>query len=195
MNTKPLSPLFLHAAGHILDLEGGYVNHAADNGGPTNFGISDNRDGKKDGLIDLDGDGKGDIAPARLTKEQALAIYHRDYWLPCRCDDLPPAIAIAVFDHAVNSGVERAAKLLQRKLKVLADGSIGPVTIKAAHARNTDTLLLDLFTARAWLYHSIVASNSSQTVFLEGWFARLFKLQQFILSFPTPMTFYTKPTP
>lgn len=194
MNTN-FTPLFLNAAGHILDLEGGFVNHTSDKGGATNLGISDGRDGKHDGLIDLDNDGKGDIPPQKLTQQQALGIYFRDYWKPLNCDNLPPKISIIVFDHAVNSGTGRAARLLQRKLRVVADGDIGPRTIKAAQAANPDQLLLDLLTERAYLYHAIVKGDSSQAVFIEGWFARLFKLQHFIDSFGNTLAFYTYPAP
>lgn len=192
MNTT-FTPLFLNAVGHILDLEGGYVNHNADKGGATNLGISDNRDGKLDGLIDLDGDGKGDIPPQKLTPQQGLSIYFREYWQPLSCDSLPPKIAIVVFDLAVNSGVTRAAKFLQRKLRVTADGNIGNKTIKAAQAANCDQLLHDILVARAELYRSIVVADSSQAVFFEGWMSRLFKLQAFILSFPSAISFYTYP--
>lgn len=192
MNTN-FSPLFLNSAAHILDLEGGFVNHASDNGGVTNFGISDARDGKKDGLIDLDNDGTGDIPPEKLTPEQAIAIYHRDYWLPIAADSLPPKIAIVVFDHAVNSGVVRAAKLLQRKIKVMADGNIGQRTIKTAHAYNQDWLLNDLLVERAALYHHLVIADGSQAAFFNGWMSRLFKLQSFIHSFPNTLAFYTFP--
>lgn len=67
-----------------------------------------------------------------LTLEQAKDIFHRDYWLPIRGDDLPEVIAIEVFDAAVNHGVRRATLLMQRALKVADDGIIGPVTLAAA---------------------------------------------------------------
>jgi len=186
MNISALSTLFLRAASHVLDLEGGFVDNKSDKGGKTNYGISDARDGKKDGLVDLDNDGKGDIPPQKLTKEQALEIYYKEYWQPCRCGELPPAIAIFLFDAAVNHGVATACKMLQRKLNVLADGKIGHITIKAVNTKNLDELLINLLTERAYFYHAIVQANSSQAVFLDGWFARLFRLSQFINSFSQP---------
>ena len=55
-----------------------------------------------------------------------------------RGDDLPPALALLVFDAAVNNGVARAARWLQQALGVTADGAIGPVTLAAIGARAGD---------------------------------------------------------
>jgi hypothetical protein len=52
-----------------------------------------------------------------LTMDEAISIYHRDYWLPISGDDLPPALAIATFDCAVNQGVTKAKRILQLALK------------------------------------------------------------------------------
>ena len=49
------------------DVEGGEVNHPADRGGHTKYGIADAADGKKDGMADLDRDGQPDIAIRDLT--------------------------------------------------------------------------------------------------------------------------------
>lgn len=69
---------------------------------------------------------------AGLSLDDAKAIYQRDYWDHVHGDDLPPAIALLVFDAAVNSGISRAARWLQAALRVAVDGAIGPVTIAAA---------------------------------------------------------------
>lgn len=68
---------------------------------------------------------------AALTLDQARAIYERDFWQALRCGEMPWPVALVVFDLAVNSGGPFAARLLQRALRVAADGSIGPVTIAA----------------------------------------------------------------
>ena len=75
---------------------------------------------------------------AALTPADAQAIYRRDYWERVRGDDLPPALALLVFDAAVNNGVARAARWLQQALGVTADGEIGPVTLAAIGARAGD---------------------------------------------------------
>jgi lysozyme family protein len=90
--------MFDKAVQIILRLEGGYVNHPNDPGGETKYGIS------KRAYPDLN--------IAALTKEQAIAIYKRDYWDKAECDLLEPAFALAYFDMAVNSGVSAARRLL-----------------------------------------------------------------------------------
>lgn len=98
--------------------EGGYGNDPHDPGGETNMGISKRSYPKED----IRG----------MTKERAAAIYRRDFWDACKCDDLPSGLDLVTFDAAVNSGPSRAAKWLQQAIGVDADGKIGPQTIAAA---------------------------------------------------------------
>jgi len=81
----------------VLKWEGGYTHDPLDPGGETNFGIS------KKSYPDLD--------IKNLTKEQAVEIYKRDYWLATKCDTLPYPLDIIVFDTAVNMGRSRATIL------------------------------------------------------------------------------------
>src|SRR5689334_2968053 len=110
----------------LLAHEGGYSNHPDDPGGPTNFGIT---------IFDYRKYVKADAGAEdvrAMTLDAAKAIYCAKYWDALRCDDLPAGLDYAVFDYGVNSGVSRAAKVLQRLLGVPADGIIGPVTLAAA---------------------------------------------------------------
>lgn len=102
-----------------IGFEGGYVNDPNDAGGETKYGIS------KRAYPDLD--------IKNLTLEQAKEIYHRDYWERCKCDFIPDALSIALFDFAVNSGTKRAVRYLQRALEVTIDGCIGNQTIGACN--------------------------------------------------------------
>jgi hypothetical protein len=67
-----------------------------------------------------------------IEDHELRRIYRENYWDACGCDNLPPALAAAVFDMAVNSGPWNAKLTLQRALMVKADGVIGPATILAA---------------------------------------------------------------
>lgn len=120
------------ALAFVLKSEGGYVDDAHDPGGETNMGITDKRDGKTDGLIDVNGDGTGDVPVKELTREEAAQIYRREYWDRIAGDKLPADVALIAFDTAVNMGTHRAIEFLQNASGVAADGSIGPVTIAAA---------------------------------------------------------------
>lgn len=121
--------LFDFALALVLKHEGGHVNDKRDPGGETNLGISDRRDGRIDGMADIDGDHVPDVAIANLTKADAAAIYRRDYWDACKCNQLPAPLAVFLFDTAVNCGNRAAVRMLQRAIGVKDDGVIGPVTL------------------------------------------------------------------
>ena len=67
-----------------------------------------------------------------MTRDEMETIYYSQYWQPIKGDSLPVGLSFAVFDYAVNSGVSKAVKDLQRLLHVSVDGNCGQVTIKAA---------------------------------------------------------------
>lgn len=124
---------FDQAFDRLIGNEGGYSNVAGDPGGETNWGIS------KRSYPGLD--------IADLTREDAKAIYLRDFWQRGQMDQYDPAIAFQVFDAAVNHGIETAVRLLQRSAGVADDGHIGPVTVAAVKAKSvTDMLMLFIAT-------------------------------------------------
>jgi lysozyme family protein len=76
-----------------------------------------------------------------LTKDDVKPLYKRKYWDQVSGDLLPAGLDYAVFDAAINSGPGRAAKWLQEVVGVVADGSIGPATLKAIGAFKTLTII------------------------------------------------------
>lgn len=149
----------------ILEREGGYVDHPADRGGATNYGITQRvyREWKGNPSADVKG----------MTKAEAKDIYHAYYWNPCKAEWLPNSIRDIHFDAAVNHGVARAAKLLQTAAAVTVDGAIGKNTINAANALNPELLKLRYAVARYKFYGEIVQRDRSQTAFIAGWMARM----------------------
>ena len=120
----------------VLVHEGGYSNHPSDPGGPTNWGIT---------IHDARAHWKPDATAAdvrAMPVAVAKQIYRSKYWDALRGDDLPAGVDYAVFDYGVNSGIGRAAKVLQRFVGVDADGEVGPATIAAA-ARADAAALID----------------------------------------------------
>lgn len=187
---------FERAVAHILDNEGGYVDHPNDPGGATNYGISlrflrsegmldRDQDGCPDGDTDLDGD--IDVDDIRgMTREKATAIYYHFWWLKYRYDRLPPLVAAKVFDLSVNMGPGSARKtgahvLLQRACHacgypVTEDGIIGPQTLTAIEAIGSEAwLLIALRSEAAGRYRELVAHNSRLGVFLRGWLRRAYQ--------------------
>lgn len=103
-----------------------------------------------------------------LTRDDAKAIYKRDYWDRISGDQLPPQLAYVVFDAAVNNGVVRAAGWLQNAVGAIVDCNIGPATLAKAH--------------QASQIDSIIAFNAARTYFMgclgswsinKGWATRL----------------------
>ena len=114
----------------VFKSEGGYVNHPADPGGATNFGITAATLGSHRRL----GRHAKPVEVRNLTRREAGEIYRARYWNRVNGDHLPAGIDLATMDGAVNSGVPRGAKWLQRAVGVPADGAVGPQTIAAADA-------------------------------------------------------------
>lgn len=103
---------------------------------------------------------------ARLTIDDAKAIYEARYWQPIRGDDLPPGLALLCFDSAVNNGVGAATRWLQSAAGVTIDGAIGPKTIAAAQASGVD--------ARFHLARTMAMTRMAAWAdFGKGWAVRL----------------------
>jgi lysozyme family protein len=87
-----------------------------------------------------------------LTIGQAREIYERDFWRLARCHEMPPEVALAVFDAAINQGVGSAIRMLQIALNVDSDGVIGPKTLAAIRSRSSRKLLIDFTAERLMRY-------------------------------------------
>src|ERR1700733_16121152 len=72
-----------------------------------------------------------DLDIAALSLDAAKALYQRDYWQRIAGDLLPAALALLVFDAAINNGTNRALRWLQQVAQVPQDGVIGPRTFDA----------------------------------------------------------------
>lgn len=153
--------VFNNAFNLILINEGGYVNDPHDKGGETKYGIS------KTAYPNID--------IKNLTLEQARAIYHRDYWLRCKCEFLPDALSVAVFDYAVNSGCRRAIKDLQAVLGVAVDGIIGNQTIGAANRIPQRKVLSEYLDKRL----NYLMSLKSWARYGNGWGNRIKRVREF----------------
>lgn len=104
-----------------------------------------------------------------LTLAQAKAIYKRDYWDKVKGDQLPQDVAFHVFDMAVNSGVSRGAKLLQKCVGTAQDGIIGNGTLAAVSKFNSANLVMLYNAERITFYTSL----SSFVTFGKGWVNRV----------------------
>lgn len=176
----------------VIDREGGYVNHPADRGGPTNWGITI-AVARRHGYT-------GDMRS--LTRAQAAAIYAADYWHSLRLDEIAAIstdLALVLFDFGVNSGPGRAAEYLQRQLNVLnnrgkfyadikVDGAIGPASMSALRgfvaargAGGVEVLAHTVNAERIVFCRGLAERNESQEAFTYGWFRRVVELLSNVL--------------
>lgn len=118
--------------GPLLEHEGGNDDDPQDPGGRTSRGIlqSEWDEWRQTHPSDIE-----DVWKA--PQADVLAIYRQKYWDVLRCDELPAGVDYAVFDFGVNSGVRKAAKVLQEIVGSPQDGEIGPKTIGETFAYRT----------------------------------------------------------
>lgn len=149
---------FETAIAFVLNEEGGYSNDPRDPGGETNFGISK----RAHPQVDI----------KNLTLEEAESIYRYLYWDPCRCESLPPKLALIVFDSAVNQGVGTAIKMLQASIGTIQDGIVGPATIERANGADENTIITRFITERVLRY----TLSSSFLLYGRGWISRTMRV-------------------
>ncbi len=165
--------------------EGGLVDHPADPGGITNYGISLRF--LRDLGHDIDGDGDVDADDVRaLTPETAAALFREYFWTRPNLDDFPCLTACAHYDASVNMGIGQAVKCLQQACNfysgdcLTADGRLGPKTRArvAEIARVGDlTLAFRCVAVRKGFYLGLARKKPSLNVFLRGWLNRCAALE------------------
>jgi lysozyme family protein len=168
----------------VIEKEGGYVNHPADRGGPTCWGITQ-QVARAYGYT-------GDMKV--LPRSTAAEIYRKRYWTAVGFDQVGavvPALAAEMFDIGVNMGPAVAGRFLQRAVNLLnrgasdypdvvVDGGIGALTIAALKgyrkarpdAEGVAVLVWMVRAFRTGRYAEIAEANPSQEVFEYGWVAR-----------------------
>ena len=127
---------FASSLAAVLIHEGGFVVNKNDPGGATCKGVT--QAVYDDYRIKS---GKTIRTVREIEQSEVEELYRKRYWNAIRGDELPAGVDYAVFDFAVNSGANRAARMLQRALKVTEDGQIGPMTIAAAKSHPADELV------------------------------------------------------
>ena len=165
----------------LIVAEGGYVDHPADRGGPTKYGIT-----RK--TLAAWRRREATAADVRaLTEAEARDIYRGAYVTGPGFDRIEDArLRAQVVDAAVLHGPGWAARRLQEVAGVPADGVIGPVTLRAVNSRLREArfggrrevaarmeALGNRFAARRIRKLArIVARDPTQLPFLVGWIGR-----------------------
>ena len=156
----------------ILHHEGGYVNHPKDPGGETNLGVTKRVYEEWGGTKDM----------KDLLVEDVAPIYRKNYWDKLKGDDLPSGLDLCVFDFGVNAGPGRAAKYLQTMIGTVADGGIGPNTLKKVdeyvEKHGLEVTIRDYQNRRQGYYESL----STFETFGRGWTRRVTETTELAIS-------------
>jgi len=171
-----------HYLDELIDREGGYVDHPADRGGPTNRGITQ--------AVARTHGYSGDIRA--LPLETARQIYRKIYWQEpgfAAVAAVAPDIAAEMFDTGVNMGPGVAIGFLQRALNALnrnggdypdikIDRRIGPATLGALRevlrrrGQAGEAVLRKASEAlQGERYIALAESRPANETFLYGWIA------------------------
>lgn len=155
--------IFEKALKYILENEGTYSNNKNDNGGATNFGISEK-------FLKSIGISKN---VKTLKLEEATKIYEKYFWISNSFHKIKNEnIAIKLFDMSINFGGKTAIKMLQQNIGVFQDGIIGQKTLSAIESFSEAEILEGLIKTCEKRYQKIIERNPSQKIFEKGWMKR-----------------------
>lgn len=153
----------------VLNVEGGYLSpeeakRQKDPGGATKYGVAFNYN--QGYLIQY-----GILKPEdmiKLTQDQALEVYFRQYWLPSNADEIPDTrLAMAYFDMVINAGVGGANKLLNK-----LDGQFWHIKGDGQNVNYFWSLTTQYMLHRLMYYVDL----RNWGTFGKGWFNRLLKI-------------------
>ena len=167
----------------LIAVEGGYVNHPNDRGGPTNWGITE-AVARENGYT-----GTMQALPRAVAKD----VYVRRYWLLPGFDKVAAIcepIAAECLDTGVNMGVLWGSMFLQRSLnafgrngedypRIQVDGQCGDATLSALRSymrargrSNGESVLLRAMNAlQGSRYIELTEQRPQNSAFTFGWFA------------------------
>ena len=164
-------------AGKLLRLEGGYVNHPLDKGGPTKYGVI--LSVWQQYGYDKDGDGDIDEDDIRqLTEEDAKYIAKKIFWDYFLADRITnQSLAEFIVDWGYNSGRKTVVEKVQALLKLPIDGITGEQTLRAINDANQQAFFNALKIARTVFLNNIIKRRPDQIVFYKGWMNRINSFQ------------------
>lgn len=177
---------FEWAMAELLSIEGHYVDHKDDRGGPTSWGVTEKL-ARLYGYQDM---------MANLPLSLAWTIYRAEFWDHRRLQleklaEVSERVALEVFEQAVNTGVYGTAKRVQRVLNVLnrdedlfldlkVDAWLGRATretvAKLIKVSDGEYLLQWLNVAQGAHYFALCEEDPTQEAFARGWIDKRVKV-------------------
>ncbi len=166
--------LFEVALAFTLYFEGNLSDHPADKGGRTYKGILQteyNAYRQKRGLPPID--------VAKMSEAELLEIYEQ-YWDNSDAAKMHPALAVVMFDTAVNFGITNAVTFFQQALGLPQTGVWDAKTKEALERGNNRNTALQVINERIIYRYKRVQEDASQMAFFHGWLARDYSLWGYV---------------
>ncbi len=180
---------FNFAVSEIFKHEGGYVDNKYDPGGATNMGITRKTLANWRAVKPYWKLAKSEVKA--LKKSEARAIYKALYWDRIAANKLPFGVDLSLFDFAVNSGVKRAAKTLQKLVKAKQDGIIGPLTLRALEEKVRKVGLLKIIKKISQMRLSFLRRLKHFKIFAKGWKRRIYLIEKAALKLAQNSKYYS----
>lgn len=169
------------ALSHLIGVEGGFVDDAADSGGATRYGITE--------AVAREWGYEGPMS--RLPRATAEDIYTAWWWDAMRLDDVArvcPLVAVELFESGVNCGSGTAGRWLQVALNacnnggsrwpdidedgVVGSGTIATLNAFASQTPDADELLATMLNVQQGAHYlALCRRRETDERFLRGWFA------------------------
>lgn len=161
----------------VIAREGGFVDHPADEGGPTNWGITQ-------GTLTRWRARPATLADVHaLTEREAREIYRSDYIVRPGFQLLPDdKLRVVMVDTAVQRTPAKAVAMLQEAIGARVDGLLGPATLAAVAAYGYDRAAIKVMLARVRLRGRRITEDRGQAAFAAGWANRDADLLDWVLA-------------
>lgn len=157
----------------LLQKEGYYSNHRWDSGKETLFGISRRFNPDWKGWKIWDNISVGEIPSKNkawlLLSDHVEKLYKSRYWDQINADNLPSGVDTFCFDMAVNMGVEKSSKILQKVVEAFPDGIVGKKTLNKVNRANN--LIGKLCDQRA-VFYAMDSDPVARKKAIKGWMRR-----------------------
>lgn len=168
------SRIFQASLYFTLYFEGGFSDHPADGGGRTYRGITQSEYDSyrlRRSLPPLD--------VAQMSEVELLEIY-KHYWDNSQGATMHPALAVVMFDTAVNFGINNAITFLQQALGLPQTGVFDADTLKAVKEANSRNTAFQIINERIIYRYQRVREKNSQMAFFHGWLSRDYSLWKYV---------------